>query len=86
MRSFIRNNFASEHLKTYPNEAIWQAMNDTLNTLSRKGEQQQEELICSMTLTDSLAVSATGDFPAVATTAAGTLDRFKPMFPIRDSS
>ena len=34
MLSFIRNNLASKHLKAYPNEAIWHAMNDTLNILS----------------------------------------------------
>ena len=51
MRSFIRNNLASEHLKAYPNEAIRQAMNDTLNILSRKGEEQPEELTCTMTFT-----------------------------------
>ena len=34
MRSFIRNNLASKHLKAYPNEAIRHAMNDTLNILS----------------------------------------------------
>ncbi len=49
MRSFISNNLASEHLKAYPNEAIQQAMNNTLNTLLRKGEEQPDELTCSMT-------------------------------------
>ncbi len=34
MQSFIRHSLASEHLKTYPNEAIRQAMNDSFNTLS----------------------------------------------------
>ena len=47
MRSFIRHSLASEHLKTYPNEAIRQAMNDALNTLSRKGEEQPDSLKCS---------------------------------------
>ena len=37
MRSYIGNNLASKHLKAYPNAAILHAMNDTLNTLSRKG-------------------------------------------------
>ncbi len=47
MLSFIRHSLASEHLKTYPNEAIRRAMNDSLNTLSQKGGEQPDALKCS---------------------------------------